>query len=93
MHHNLEPVILRPNYSVLDHTMEWTLMGIAVAAAVTVWYFANQLYVRYKVLPVEREEELKGWQKLLYHKYYIDEIYDYLIRWPIDFLSGAFHKF
>lgn len=93
MHHNLEPVILRPNYSVLDHTMEWTLMGIAVAAAVTVWYFANQLYVRYKVLPVEREEELKGWQKLLYHKYYIDEIYDYLIRRPIDFLSGAFHKF
>ena len=93
MHHNLEPIIKRPNYSILHHDTEWMLMGLAVGGAATVIYFTYLLFMKHGVLPVEKEEKLKPWQKVIYNKYYVDEIYDLLVRKPIDFLSGVFHKF
>jgi NADH-quinone oxidoreductase subunit L len=93
MHHNLESVILRPDPSILDHDTEWMLMGLAVASAVAVIIFANMMYNKYRVLPAEKEEQLKPWQRLVYNKYYVDEFYDAVIRKPLDFLSDIFHKF
>ncbi len=93
MHHHLEPVIARPDFSLLSHDTEWMLMGLAVAAAAAVIYFTYLVFMKNGVLPVNKEEQLKPWQRLIYHKYYVDEIYDALIRKPLDFLSMAFHKF
>lgn len=93
MHHNLDEVIIRKNPSTLDHHTEWMLMGLAVAAALAVLYFAFTMYRKYNVLPAEKEEQLKPWQKLLYNKYYVDEFYDAVIRKPLDLISVAFHKF
>ncbi len=93
MHHNLEPVILRPVPVTLEHETEWLLMGLAVASAAAVIYFTYLLYRKYGVQPAQKEEQLKPWQKLIYHKYYVDEIYDALIRKPLDFLASLFHKF
>jgi NADH-quinone oxidoreductase subunit L len=69
------------------------LMGLAVASAAAVIYFTYLLYRKYGVQPAQKEEQLKPWQKLIYHKYYVDEIYDALIRKPLDFLASLFHKF
>jgi NADH-quinone oxidoreductase subunit L len=93
MHHNLEPIIKRPNFAMLDHTTEWILMGIAVAGAVVVIWFTYMMYMKYKVLPAEKEEQLKPWQRLIYNKYYVDEIYDAVIRKPLDWISDIFYKF
>lgn len=93
MHHNLESVIKRPNYSTLSHETEWMLMGLAVAAAFAVTYFTYLVYMRYKVLPAEKEEQLKLWQRLIYNKYFVDEIYDMLIRKPLDGISKLFNKY
>lgn len=93
MHHNLESVILRPDPSILSHETEWMLMGLAVASAVAVVIFAHMMYRKYNVLPAEREDQLKGWQKLVYNKYYVDELYDAVIRKPLDLISEVFHKF
>lgn len=93
MHHNLDEVIKIKNPSILSHETEWTLMGLAVASAAAVIFFAYTLYMKHKVLPVEKEEQLKKWQKLIYNKYYVDEIYDMLIRKPLDAISTAFYKF
>jgi NADH-quinone oxidoreductase subunit L len=93
MHHNLEPVILRPNPSILPHDTEWMLMGLAVASAAAVIFFAYMMYRRYNVLPAEKEEQLKPWQRLIYNKYYVDELYDKVIRKPLDVISDIFHKF
>ena len=93
MHHHLEPVIARANFSLLSHDTEWMLMGLAVAAAAAVIYFTYLVYMKNHVLPATKEEELKPWQRLIYNKYFVDEIYDALIRKPLDFLSMAFHKF
>ncbi|MCW3075568.1 MAG: dehydrogenase subunit [Bacteroidetes bacterium] len=92
MHHNLEPVILRPDPSILPHDTEWMLMGLAVASAAAVIFFANRMYRVYNVLPAEREEQLKPMQRLIYNKYYIDELFDKIIRKPLDVLGEIFHK-
>ncbi len=93
MHHNLEPIIVRPVPSTLEHETEWTLMLLAVASAAAVTYFTYLLYRKHGVQPAQKEEQLKPWQRLIYHKYFVDEIYDNLFRKPLDFLAGLFHKF
>ncbi|HQQ93424.1 MAG TPA: NADH-quinone oxidoreductase subunit L [Bacteroidia bacterium] len=93
MHHFLEPVILRQVPSTLSHETEWTLMALAVTAALAVIYLTYMIYRRYGITPALREEELKPWQKLLYHKYYVDELYEALVRKPLDALAVVFHKF
>jgi len=91
--HYLDNVILIKTYLGLSHSTEWMLMGIAVAGAVASIYFAYQLFVINRVLPVEDEAELKWWQKIIYHKFYVDELYDFIIRRPIDFLGKVVDKF
>lgn len=89
----LSPLILHKSPVTLSHETEWTLMGIAVASACAVIYFAHSMFIGNKVLPVSSEDKLKPWQKLVYNKYYVDEFYDAVIRKPLDLLSVAFHKF
>ncbi|MCX8143548.1 MAG: NADH-quinone oxidoreductase subunit L [Bacteroidia bacterium] len=91
--HYLDNVILIKTYLGLSHSIEWMLMGIAVAGAVASIYFAYQLFVINGVLPVEDEAELKWWQKIIYHKFYVDELYDFIIRRPIDFLGKVVDRF
>jgi NADH-quinone oxidoreductase subunit L len=93
MHHNLEPVIKHPSYSILDHNTEWMLMGLAVLGALAAIYATYVVYMKSKVLPPEKEEQLKPWQRVIYNKYYVDELYDAVIRKPLDLISEAFYKF
>jgi len=93
MHHNLEPIIKIKNPSILSHETEWTLMALAVASAGAVIFFAYTLFMKHKVLPVEKESQLKPWQKVIYNKYYVDEFYDMIIRKPLDAISTTFYKF
>lgn len=93
MSENLSPIILHKNPSTLDHNTEWTLMGLAVLAAGVVIYFAHAMFITNRVLPMESEEKMKWWQKMIYNKYYVDEFYDAVIRKPLDLVSTAFYKF
>lgn len=93
MHHHLDPVILRPHYTLLDHSTEWMLMGLAVAGALAAIYFTYLMYMKYRVLPAEKEEQMRPWQRLIYNKYYVDEIYDAVIRRPLDGISKVFYNF
>jgi len=92
MHHNLESVIKRPTYSTLSHESELTLMIIAVCAAFAVIYFTYLMFMKYKVKPADKEEQLRPWQRVVYNKYYVDEFYDAIIRKPLDGLSKFFYK-
>lgn len=93
MSHNLEPVIQRKHHSTLSHETEWMLMGLAVAGALAAIYATWMVFMKKKVMPAESEERMKPWQRLIYNKYYVDELYDNLFRKPLDFFSGVFHKF
>lgn len=61
---------------------ELMLMGIATTVAVVSIIAAYVMYVSKKNLPVNEGEE-SGLGKLIYHKYYIDEIYNTLIVKPL----------
>ena len=93
MHHHLDSIIIHKNPSILNHKKEWILMGLATLAALATIYFAYMVYIKNKVLPEANDQKLTGIRKLIYNKYYVDEIYDAIIRKPLDLVSEFFYKF
>lgn len=64
-------------------SLEYLLMGISVLLALGGIYLAYLMYIRVSISPVKMAERFKGIYRLLYHKYYVDEIYSALIYMPI----------
>ncbi len=90
MHHHLDPLIIHKNPSILPHDTEWILMGIATCAALATIYVAYIIYRQKHILPLPEGAKMPALQKTIYHKYYIDEIYDAIIRKPLDAMSTAY---
>jgi NADH-quinone oxidoreductase subunit L len=70
----------------LSDSTEWMLIGIAVAAAVVSIAWAYTRFIAKKVLPAE-EGKLTGFASLVYHKYYIDEVYSFIVVKPLLVIS------
>jgi NADH-quinone oxidoreductase subunit L len=77
---------------VLSNGTEITLMIISVAGAVLALIYAYIKYVKNAHVPVADTEERPALTNLSYNKFYIDELYDAVIRKPLDALSGFFYK-
>jgi NADH-quinone oxidoreductase subunit L len=77
----------------LDHATEYMLMAISVAVAVVAIIIAYITYVSKKAVPVDERAELSPLHKLVYNKYYIDEIYNTLIVQPVMWLSTGLYRF
>jgi NADH-quinone oxidoreductase subunit L len=76
----------------LSHSTEWLLMGISVGVALAAMLYAYITYAKNGSVPVSDEEERPALSNLSYHKFYIDELYDMIIRKPLDALSVFFYK-
>jgi NADH-quinone oxidoreductase subunit L len=76
----------------LSHSTEWALMCISVSVAVIALVYAYVKYVKGGSLPVSDEEERPALTNLSYHKFYIDELYDTIIRKPLDAISVFFYR-
>jgi NADH-quinone oxidoreductase subunit L len=90
----LEPVF-KPSEKYIPHfqlsgNTETMLMIASVLAAVVALVYAYVKYVRNGDLPVADGEEQPALTSLSYHKFYIDELYDNIIRKPLDALSVFF---
>jgi NADH-quinone oxidoreductase subunit L len=72
----------------LDHTTEISLMTVVVTLTVILIIIAYVIYVRKNTVPEAETASLVGAHKLLYNKYYIDELYDAIIVKPLYWLSG-----
>ena len=70
----------------LDHSTEYMLMAIVIGFTAVVIFMAYSMYVKKQQLPAE-DEKLAGVGKLLYHKYYVDEIYDSLVVKPVHWFG------
>jgi NADH-quinone oxidoreductase subunit L len=77
----------------LDHATEYMLMAVSVAVAGVAILIAFITYVSKKAVPAEESAALSPLHKLVYNKYYIDEIYDALIVRPVMWLSTGLHRF
>jgi NADH-quinone oxidoreductase subunit L len=90
---HLSTVIIRKDPIVLSHETEYLLMSIATIAAAVSIYTAYNVYLKGKVLPAAKEEEMGLIEKTLYHKYKVDEFYQNVITKPLELLSQALYKF
>ena len=71
---------------------EITLMIISVAGAIVALVYAYIKYVKNSHIPLPDTEERPASIGLSYHKFYIDELYDMIIRKPLDALSVFFYN-
>jgi NADH-quinone oxidoreductase subunit L len=76
----------------LSSNTEWILMGISVTVALVALVYAYIKYVQNGRVPAADTEERPALTSLSYHKFYVDELYDFLFRKPLDFLSTFFYK-
>jgi len=76
----------------LSHSTELALMGTSVAAAVIALLYAYTKYVKGAHVPVADEAPRSALAKLSYNKFYLDEIYDFIITKPLDILSKFFYR-
>ena len=69
--------------------MEWLLVGLSVAVAVIGWLVARHFYIgdRAFEIPKRLARQLGFLHRLLFNKYWIDELYAFLIVTPIHRFS------
>lgn len=72
--------------------LEWLLILASVAAAVFGLTVAYWWYIKNTEIPKQLVAKFNGIYKLLLNKYYVDEIYDYLVVKPLYVLSLIFWK-
>ncbi len=76
---------------VVNRQTEWVLMVVSAAAALIALVAAWMQFGKGQV-PAEDSEARSFGSKLSYHKFYIDELYNYTITLPLNFLSGFFFQ-
>ncbi len=101
LEHFLEPVFEHSNHIVatvahphhVAEPLEWSLMTMSVIVAIIGICLAYYIYmVRGKELPEKLAKEYASHYQLIYNKYYVDEIYELMIVWPIYYLSVLLWK-
>ncbi len=93
--HFLKPVFEDSSFRMVHHLSEGTelmLMAVAISVMGISLYYAFTTYVKNKTLPAPESEELKPIHKLVYKKYWIDEIYSTVITKPLNFISEGLYK-
>jgi NADH-quinone oxidoreductase subunit L len=89
IHHNLIPSLAEKAGGHGDnHTLHTIMYGVT-AAALAVAGFAYTRYAKADVA-IPTDEEMAGFGKTVYNKYYVDEIYNSLITKPLDAVSRFF---
>ncbi|MFD2864610.1 NADH-quinone oxidoreductase subunit L [Mucilaginibacter antarcticus] len=76
----------------LGASTEYLLMGLSVGVALIAMAYAYVKYVKNAHVPVDDTQDRPILANLSYNKFYVDEIYDFLIRKPLDALSGFFYN-
>lgn len=76
----------------VSHSTEYMLMAISTGLVVVMIIAAFVLYVSKKNVPSAKEDQYSAPHKVLYNKYYIDEIYTALFVKPTMWLSDFTYK-
>lgn len=69
-----------------SHAIEYSLMGLSLLIAIIGWVFARSLFREIKK-DLPDPETYTGFVKILWNKYFVDEIYDKIIVRPLKALS------
>jgi NADH-quinone oxidoreductase subunit L len=83
----LKPVVGHPEFHG-THAEEWAVMALSTGIALFGIVVAAFLYLRKTDLPERISKRFSGVYNLLYHKYYIDELYSYTIIKPTLWIAS-----
>ncbi len=87
----LEPVMTGARQFVTIHlphgTTELVLVGSAVLVAIAGLVWGARATLGADIVPAARAPEERGFWRVLYHKYYVDELYDRVVVRPFMWLS------
>ena len=89
LNHFLEPILATKHEEHALGAQEYMLMGIALAGAVFGILWAYSKYIKQAFVPSE-DADITGFSKTIYHKYYVDEFYTFIIVRPLNSLSNFF---
>jgi NADH-quinone oxidoreductase subunit L len=73
-------------------TLEWGLMGVSVLIACSGIALAWALYIAYPALPARFVASVPVLHRAVYNKWYVDEIYDFMIVNPTKAFSNFLWK-
>ncbi len=76
----------------LSHEVEYVLIGISVVVALLAVLFAMYLYAYRKEVSVTESSALRPVHNFVYHKYYVDELYQTLITKPLQWLGDKTYR-
>ncbi len=76
-----------------SETFEWTMIIVSVVLLLLIIGLTYKYYVSDKKQPESSEAEMGVFGKLIYNKYYIDELYAAAITRPLDALSAFSYKY
>ena len=76
----------------LSHSTEYMLMAVAITVMAIAIFYAHKLYVKENALPAKSEDELNPLHKLVYNKYWVDELYETVFTKPLNKLSHILHS-
>ncbi len=83
-------ITLHPGAEIETGTL-FMLIGIAVGGAVATICLAWMMYCKRGTLPEKEEAEMNFLSKLVYRKFYLDELYTALFKYPINMMSKLFY--
>ncbi len=89
LNHYLAPLFQTEEAEHALGSLEYGLMGVALAGGVFGILWARRQFIIQKSLP-KADEQMEGFAKVVYHKYYVDEAYMRLIVNPINSASRFF---
>jgi len=90
--HGLEPTFAGSLPHAVEGATEWVLLIVSSLVAFTGIGLAYYFYVLKPDLPRRLSRQYKFWYNLLYHKYYVDELYMMVIVNPLKDLGGWFAR-
>jgi NADH-quinone oxidoreductase subunit L len=93
----LAPVFEESEYKMLPHELshatEYMLMGVTLLClAVVIWVAYNQ-YVKKEDIPAEDSDIKSPAHRVVYNKFYVDELYNALITKPLNWLSSKTDRY
>jgi NADH-quinone oxidoreductase subunit L len=79
-------------HTVQTFSTEYLLMAISVVCVLLMVFLAWRKYASRQFVPADKDVQRTGLISIIYNKFYIDEIYDFLFIRPFLWMSGMFHN-
>jgi NADH-quinone oxidoreductase subunit L len=93
LHHWFQPLLARSEGYLpvhqIPHTTEYLLIGAAVLVGVVGLVLGYRASLARPVVPATQAAAERGFARVLFNKYYVDELYDAIIVRPLVWISRA----